>query len=85
MESKVTKEQIDQFLSGTDPMEHIIKVEGSYDDDKITIIFRNDNGRLQKKTDKFYPFLWAKQSAARKLYNGNRELLKQKMLQYGIT
>ena len=85
MENKVTKEQIDQFLNGTDPMEHIIKVEGSYDDDKITIIFRNDSGRLQKMTDKFYPFLWAKQSAARKLYNGNRELLKQKMLQYGIT
>lgn len=83
--AKVTKEEIEQFLSGTDPMEHIIKIEGDYDDDHMTIIFRGEDGKLKKQNDKFYPFLWCKQSAARQLFNGNREILKNKMAHYGIT
>lgn len=83
--AKVTKEEIEQFLSGTDPMEHIIKIEGDYDDDHMTIIFRGEDGKLKKQNDKFYPFVWCKQSAARQLFNGNREILKNKMAHYGIT
>lgn len=82
--AKVTKEEIDRFLSGTDPMEHIIKIEGGYNDSEMTIIFRGDDGKLKKKSEKFYPFVWAKQSAARKLFNGDRKLIRDKMAQYGI-
>ena len=84
MGNGITKEDIDRFLSGTDPMEHIIKIEGSYDDDKMTIIFRGKNNKLKILTDNFYPFVWSKQSAARKLFNGDRKLLKERMAMYGI-
>lgn len=84
MGNGITKEDIDRFLSGTDPMEHIIKIEGSYDDDKMTIIFRGKNNKLKVLTDNFYPFVWSKQSAARKLFNGDRKLLKERMAMYGI-
>lgn len=85
MTNGITKEDIDKFLSGTDPMEHIIKIEGSYDDDKMTIIFRGKNGRLKILKENFYPFVWCKQSAARKLFDGNRNILKEKMAMYGIS
>lgn len=85
MANGITREDIDKFLAGTDPMEHIIKIEGSYDDDKMTVIFRGKNGKLKKMIDNFYPFVWCKQSAARKLFNGDRKLLREKMALYGIT
>ena len=44
MSKKVTKEVIDTFLSGHNPMEKITKIEMDYDDDLATIFFRDDSG-----------------------------------------
>ena len=38
MKSEVTKEQIHSFLNGYNPMERIIKLEGDYNTDKISVI-----------------------------------------------
>lgn len=84
MSKKVTKEVIDTFLSGHNPMEKIIKIEMDYDDDHATIFYRDDNGRKKCQIEPFYPFVWTKQIAARNLFDGNRKLLKQKMSEYGI-
>ncbi len=84
MSKKVTKEVIDTFLSGHNPMEKITKIEMDYDDDHATIFYRDDNGRKKCQIEPFYPFVWTKQIAARNLFDGNRKLLKQKMSEYGI-
>lgn len=34
---EVTKEQVHAFLMGSNPMEHIIKIEGDYNDDKFML------------------------------------------------
>jgi hypothetical protein len=45
MENKqITKEVIDAFFAGHDPMERIIKFECGYDEDKVSIIYRNEKG-----------------------------------------
>ena len=80
----VTKEQIDLFLSGSNPMERIIKIEMDYNDDKVHVFYRDENGRKKCQIDDFYPFVWAKQTAGRGLFNGNRKLLKDKMNEYNI-
>ena len=84
MKSEVTKEQIDSFLKGTDPMEKIIKIECEYDDDKVYVIYYDDNNVKRIKKEPFFPFVWAKQNAARDLFNGDRNEIKRQMSYYGI-
>ncbi|MBP5723665.1 MAG: hypothetical protein J6X18_08865 [Bacteroidales bacterium] len=83
--SKVTKEEVEAFLHGSNPMEHIIKIECGYDDTKAKVYYRDENGKKQCQLDDFYPFCWAKQDAARRLYKGNRDEIKGQMSKYGIT
>ena len=40
---KASHEEVDAFLKGTDPQEHIIKIECGYDDSQATVIWRDDN------------------------------------------
>lgn len=81
---KVSKEEIDAFLSGTDPMERIIKIECGYDEDKVSIIYRDEKGNKRIRRENFFPFVWTKQSVARQLYDGDRAKIKEKMSYYGI-
>lgn len=85
MQIQVTKEKIDAFLSGYDPMERIIKIEMDYDDDKAHIFYRDENGLKKTKHEDFYPFVWTKQSTGRGLFDGNRKLLREKMEEYCIA
>lgn len=75
---------INSFLSGHDTMERIISIECGYDDDQVSIIFINKNGEKRIKLDDFKPFVWAKNSAAIRMFNGNRNELKRKMQEFGI-
>lgn len=84
MKSEVTKEQIDAFLNGSDPMERIIKMECDYNDDIITIIYNDEKGRKRCLKEPFKPMVWTKTSAACKLFNGDRKELKYQMSKYGI-
>ena len=81
---EVTKEQVHAFLMGSNPMEHIIKIEGDYNDDKIYVIYRDENNKLRTEIDNFYPFVWCKQSTGRFLYNGDRKKLKDAMAKYNL-
>ena len=85
MKSEVTKEQIHSFLNGHNPMERIIKIEGDYNDDKMSVIYRDENGLKKVSHESFYPFCWAKLSAGQGLFNGNRKLIKLKLSEYHIT
>ena len=82
--SKVTKEQIDSFLSGSDPMERIIKIECEYDDDKVSIIYRDEQGKKRIKRDNFFPFIWCKETTAQNLFNGDRKQIRLNLSEYGI-
>lgn len=85
MIEKITTERITKFLEGSDPMERIVNIECGYDDKEVTIIYINENGVKRIKHESFYPFVWAKQSAGRQLFGGDRQLLIKKMNQYGIA
>lgn len=81
---EITKEAISSFLSGSNPMERIIKTEIGYDDDKIVVFYRDENGQMQEQKEDFLPFVWTKQSVARTYFNADRSILKSKMSEYGI-
>ena len=83
--AKVTKEEVEAFLHGSNPMEHIIKIECGYDDTKAKVYYRDKNGNKQCQLDDFYPFCWAKQEPSRRLYKGNRDVIKGEMARFGIA
>lgn len=81
---KATSDEVDFFIKGSDPQEHIIKIECGYGDDYATVIWRDENYVKHYDKEPFYPFCWAKQEAGRLMFNGDRTMLRLKMQEYGI-
>ena len=82
---QITTEVVNTFLTGHDPMEHIISIECGFDEDKVNIIYVDQNGIKRIKQDDFKPFIWVKHSAAIRLFEGNRARLRQELRRYGIS
>lgn len=82
---KISTERVNQFLNGHDPMERIITIECGYDEDEVSIVYVDSKGIKRIRKDAFKPFIWVKNSAATRLFNGDRKQIKSKMRQYGIS
>lgn len=82
---EITSEVVNTFLNGHDTMEHIIAIECAYDEDTVNIIYVNQKGEKRIRQDEFKPFIWVKHSAAIRLFNGDKTMLRKKMRQYGIS
>lgn len=78
------KNDIHSFLNGRDPMERIVNIECEYDDDKVSIIYKTEDGSKRIRRDDFKPFVWAKNSVAVRMFDGDRKELKKRMVEYGI-
>jgi uncharacterized protein YprB with RNaseH-like and TPR domain len=78
------RERIQAFFDGSDPMERIIKIECGYNDDKVTVIYRREDDKKRVKKEPFRPFVWAKQSACRELFSGDKKVIRQKLETWGI-
>ena len=78
------RERIQAFFDGSDPMERIIKIECGYNDDKVTIVYRREDEKKRVKKEPFRPFVWAKQSACRELFGGDKKVIRQKLESWGI-
>ena len=82
---QITTEAVNAFLNGHDPMERIITIECDYQEDMVNIIYVNEKGEKRIKRDDLKPFVWCKNSAAIRLFNGDRKKLISKMRSYGIA
>ena len=82
---KISTERVNQFLNGHDTMERIITIECGYDEDEVSIVYVDSKGIKRIRKDAFKPFIWVKNSAATRLFNGDRKQIKSKMRQYGIS
>ena len=81
---KISQEDIERFMDGHDPMEHIINLEYSPQDDFITVVYRDDNDQKCRKKEKFYPFCWATLKACQRLCHGDRDEVKRLLRIYNI-
>ena len=81
---KSNTEEVHKFLNGRDPMERIVNIECDYNDDRVSIIYKTESGDKRIKLDDFKPFVWAKNSVAVRMFDGDRKELKKQMLNYGI-
>lgn len=81
---KITEEVISTFLAGHDPMERIVNLDYKYNEDKIKVIYRDENDNRCEMMDYFHPFCWATRSACNKLCGGDKDILRNLMAKYGI-
>ena len=81
---EINEEVISTFLAGRDPMERIVNLDYKYNEDKIKVIYRDENDNKCEMMDYFHPFCWATISACNKLCNGDKSKLRSLMEQYGI-
>ncbi|KAA6339622.1 hypothetical protein EZS27_012453, partial [termite gut metagenome] len=84
MIQEITDEKILTFLEGNNPMEKVVSVECAYNDDQVSVIYYNENDVKCIKKVNFHPFLWAKISACKKLYGGDKDKLIDAMRKYGV-
>ena len=81
---QINDEVISTFLAGHDPMERIVNLEYKYNEDKIKVIYRDENDKKCEMMDFFHPFCWATRSACNKLCNGDKDKLRELLIKYGI-
>ena len=81
---EINDDVIKTFLEGHDPMERIVNLEYKYNEDKIKVIYRDENDVKREMMDYFHPFCWATRSACNKLCNGDRVKLRELMAKYDI-
>lgn len=82
--AEFNKEMINDFLSGRDPMERIVSIECDFNEEDVSIIFINNNNEKRVRIDDFKPFVWAKNSVAVRMYDGDRKHLKKRLNDFGI-
>lgn len=81
---KIPQKVIEQFLNGDDPMERIVNLDYKYQDNFITIFYRNEEDQKCTKKESFHPFVWATRKACERLCDGDRNKLKTLMHYYKI-
>lgn len=77
-------EKVNKFLEGNNPMQRVINIECGYDDDKVAIIYKRDDGMKMIHYDDFKPFVWVKESACIKMFGGDRKELKKALSSFNI-
>ena len=79
-----SKEDIDKFFSGLNPLEKVVKIEADYKSSQVEVYYRNEEGKKISRFYNFYPFVWCKATSAAKLFNGDRRRIKEQLAAYGI-
>lgn len=78
--------EVEKFLYGHNPTEGIINIEYDYATNTIVLIFQHpETGQLSMKQAQLKPFLWTKDLHKSGFYNGDKKIIRKKMVQYNIT
>ena len=80
----ITEEVINSFLEGHDPQERIVNLDYEYQNDYVSVIYRNEEDKKCRQNEPFYPFLWATKEGCKKLCGGNRIQVKHLLAKYNI-
>lgn len=81
---KISAEDIEKFIDGRDPQKRIVNLEYNYQDDFVTVFYRNESDQKCKSKENFYPFCWATLKACQNLCDGDRDEVKTLLAKYKI-
>jgi len=69
---RVESNQIEDFLSGTNPMKYVVGIEANYNNPFVYVIINDPLTGKRTEKHPYQPFLWFKEDVARILYGGNK-------------
>ena len=81
---KISQEEIAKFMEGRDPQERIVNLSYNYQDNYISVFYRDEQDRKCVEKQPFYPFLWATYEACNKLCEGNRSEVAKLLSKFQI-
>lgn len=84
MSSKISKEEIVDFLNGRNPEKYIVHIEASSYSQKVHLIINDPKKGKYIEKDNYLPFFWAKKEGLLKLCNGNKSKIKDLLHKSGI-
>lgn len=74
---KLSFEEIEQFLEGSDPQQYIVGIESSYSENLVYLIINDPETGKRIEPHKFKPFLWVKNEVVKRLFNGDKRRLQE--------
>lgn len=80
----ISMEEVGKFLEGRDPQERIVNLLYNYQNNYITVVYRNENDQKCTNDEPFFPFVWATKYACLKLAQVGKDKLTKMMREYGI-
>lgn len=81
---EITNEDINRFMNGHDPFERIVNILYRYNDDFVTLVYRDADDVKRRRKEPFRPFAWATHDACIHLCDGDRNRLRVLMSKYEI-
>lgn len=81
----ISQDEIGKFIQGRNDNQRIIKMECAYNEDKVSVIYKNEKGEKRIRLEKFLPFCWATEEVERKMFGGNMLKLANELGKFGIA
>src|ERR1035438_3282832 len=91
-----TKDQIEQFLQGSNDLKYVVAIETDYHTNIATLVLNTPNKLWEKgrkdipqstktiEVEKYKPFLWFKEDVTKMIYKGNRLEIIKAEARYGV-
>jgi len=82
--TRVSNEEIENFLQGSNPQKYIVAIESAYNEPNVTLVINDPEKGKYLYDDKYKPFLWFKEEVTKMIYGGKHQRIIKACNEYGV-